>query len=132
MTDVLRGSQPDSAERERAGRQDGAQRKTKWARARETRRTDDAGEVALDLLLAAFGALRQAREERDGAALREAADDDAARVEVERVLGDERLERVGRRDQALAVLVRRVGELLERRQVEPALQDGEKRGCQSG
>jgi hypothetical protein len=85
------------------------------------RLTDDAGEVALNLLLPALGALGEASQERDGTALRETADDNPLRVEIKRVLGDERLDRIGRRDETLAVLVGRVRQLVERREVEPAL-----------
>jgi hypothetical protein len=53
--------------------------------------------------------------------LRETADDNPLRVEIKRVLGDERLDRIGRRDETLAVLVGRVRQLVERREVEPAL-----------
>jgi hypothetical protein len=85
------------------------------------RLTDDAGEVALNLLFPALGALGEASQERDRTALRETADDNPLRVEIKRVLGDERLDRIGRRDETLAVLVGRVRQLVERREVEPAL-----------
>lgn len=76
-------------------------------------RTDNTSNVPLHLPFPPFITFRQTRQQTHSAPLREPSDDDPLRVEVERVLSDERLEGVGGGVQAGDVFGGGVGELVE-------------------